>query len=319
MPRPPASKLHPALPDAPAANWVDRFAPESLAVFFRLARLDRPIGIWLLLWPGWWSLTASAHAASRLVELLILFALGALIMRSAGCIYNDLADRDFDARTARGAGRPLASGAVSAGAAAGVMLVLCLCGAAILFQLNRLSILLGFLCLPLIAVYPFAKRWSDWPQLFLGLAFSWGALLGWSAMSGSLAPAAFCFYAAAIFWTLGYDTIYALQDKEDDALLGLKSSARRLGGRVKPAVALFYGLSWLLLAGAGALMEAGGAYYAGLVFGGGHLAGQIIRLEPERVSSCLSAFRANRDFGAIIFAALLADLAGGWLVAAGAI
>src|SRR5690348_6574757 len=225
--------------DIHAGDWVDRRAPAALRPYMRLARLDRPIGTWLLLFPCWWGI---AFAAERWPDwrLIALFGIGAVVMRGAGCTFNDIVDRDFDAKVERTSVRPIPSGAVSVKAAIAFMLLQLAAGAAILFSLNRLSILLGFLVILLIATYPFMKRITYWPQFFLGLNFNWGALLGFAAATGVVATPALLLYAGGICWTLGYDTIYAHQDKEDDVLIGVKSSALALGAATRPALFVFY-------------------------------------------------------------------------------
>ena len=222
------------VPDAPSGNWVDARAPQAWKPYLRLARFDRPIGAWLLLFPTWWSQAlAEVSIGQPFPNLwyLLLFWLGAFIMRGAGCTYNDIVDRDYDARVARTAARPIPSGQVSVTQAYVFLAVLCAAGLLVLIQFNAFTIALGASSLLLIAVYPFAKRFTYWPQLVLGLTFKWGALVGWAAVTGSLSWAAFALYAGSVLWTIGYDTIYAHQDKEDDALVGLKSTALRFGRR----------------------------------------------------------------------------------------
>ena len=218
--------------DAPPSNWVDRHAPDFAKPYLRLMRADRPIGTWLLLWPCWWSAALAWKAAGTRIPdlwLLLLFAIGATVMRGAGCVYNDIADRDFDAQVARTRSRPIPSGQVSITQAAIFMVALCLIGLAVLLQFNRFAIILGMASLGIVALYPFMKRITYWPQTVLGLAFSWGALMGWAEVFGRLDAPALLLYAASIAWTVGYDTIYAHQDKEDDALVGLKSTALKFG------------------------------------------------------------------------------------------
>ena len=219
-------------------DWIERHAPHRARPYCRLARLDRPIGTMLLLWPCFWGISLAAGSRSWPdLRLLALFAVGALVMRAAGCVINDIADRDFDARVARTAGRPLASGALTPLNAWLFLSALLAGGLVILLQLNRTAIILGLAALPLVGVYPFMKRITWWPQAWLGLTFNWGALMGWAAAGGGADwwPA-LALYGAGIVWTLGYDTIYAHQDKEDDALIGVKSSARRLGDATRPCV-----------------------------------------------------------------------------------
>ena len=298
------------LADAPRRNLVDRFAPAVWKPYLRLARLDRPIGIWLLFWPCLWGLTAAALETGRSAPsffLIMLFALGAILMRSAGCVFNDMADRDFDKRTPRTAKRPLATGEISLMRAALFLMVLCGLGAVVLFQMNALAISLGIASLGLVALYPFMKRITYWPQIFLGFVFNWGALMGFAAEAETLAFSAWSLYAAGIFWTLGYDTIYALQDRDTDALIGVKSSALILGDRFWHGVACFYGASCLCLLAAGIFLEAGAVYYLCLAPAAGHFVFQLRRLGREGVSSALSLFRSNRLCGALIALALMAE------------
>ena len=245
-----------ALPDAAAGNWVDRAAPAAWRPYLRLMRLDRPIGAWLLLFPCWWGQMLAELSIGRRYPspwYLALFLAGAVVMRGAGCTYNDIVDKDYDARVARTAGRPIPSGQVSVQRARLLLAVLALAGLLILLQFNGRTVLFGAASLLLIAVYPFAKRHTYWPQLVLGLAFSWGALLGWSAVTGSLSAAPVVLYAGSVLWTIGYDTIYAHQDKEDDLIVGLKSTALKFGAATARWLAAFYAGAALLWAIAGAL------------------------------------------------------------------
>lgn len=298
--------------DAPASNWVDRYAPDFAKPYLRLMRADRPIGTWLLLWPCWWSAALAWKAAGTRIPdlwLLLLFAIGATVMRGAGCVYNDIADRDFDAQVARTRSRPIPSGQVSIAQAAIFMVALSLIGLAVLIQFNRFAIILGMASLGIVALYPFMKRITYWPQAVLGLAFSWGALMGWAEVFGRLDAPALLLYAASIAWTVGYDTIYAHQDKEDDALVGLKSTALKFGPRTKPWLSLFYGAALALLLAAGALAGAGWPFFLGMALASAHLVWQVTTLDTDDAGNCLRRFRANRDFGAIVFLALLADMA----------
>ncbi len=242
--------------DAVAQTWVDR-APRPVQPYLRLMRLDRPIGTWLLFWPSAFGLALGAAAMGhgfepwRDARLLALFAVGSVVMRGAGCTFNDIVDRDIDAQVARTRGRPIPSGAVSVKQASAFLAVQCLIGLLVLVQLNLFSIVLGGSSLILVAIYPFMKRVTWWPQAWLGLTFNWGALLGFAAEAHGLALPAFLLYAGCFFWTLGYDTIYALQDVDDDALIGVKSTARLFGNRAPRFVAQFYALAWLLIAGSG--------------------------------------------------------------------
>ena len=299
--------------DAPAGNWVDRHAPAPVRPYLHLARWDRPIGTWLLLWPCWWAIALAMPVESRYLPdlyLMALFAVGAVAMRGAGCTYNDIVDRGFDAQVARTRSRPIPSGAVSVRAAWAFLVLQCLAGLAVLMSLNPFTIVLGIASLAPIAIYPFMKRWTYWPQLMLGLTFNWGALMGWAAVTGTLAPPAALLYLGCVFWTLGYDTIYAHQDKEDDLLLGLKSTALRLGTATKWWLYGFYTVALAAFAGAGALAEIGWVYYIGLGFGAWHLYRQVYATNLDTPSECLAAFRSNRDFGVIVFGALLAGTLG---------
>ncbi len=292
--------------DIAADDWVERFTPRSMRPYCRLARLDRPIGTWLLLWPCLWGIALAGARAWPDPWLLALFAVGALVMRGAGCVVNDIADRDFDAQVARTASRPLASGALTPlnawlflGALLGVGLI-------ILLRLNAVAIALGVGALPLIALYPFMKRITWWPQAWLGLTFNWGALMGWAAVTGGLAWPALALYGAGIVWTLGYDTIYAHQDKEDDALIGVKSTARRLGAATRPWLFAFYGAALALLALAGALVDLAWPFYLGLAAAGAQLAWQAGTVDIDDAADCLAKFKSNSPFGAMIFAAIVA-------------
>ncbi len=298
--------------DAPRGNWVDTWAPAPSRPYLRMIRADRPIGTWLLLWPCWWSTALAAIAGGERVPdlwYLLLFAIGAFVMRGAGCVYNDIVDKDIDGAVARTRSRPLPSGQVRVSAARAFMLALALAGFVVLIQFNPFAVVLGVASLAIVAVYPFMKRYTYWPQAVLGLAFSWGALMGWAAVFGRLDPAPVLLYAGCIAWTIGYDTIYAHQDREDDALIGLKSTALRFGDRTKPWLVLFYGLALAGLAGAGWLAGAGPVFFAGLAFGAAQLGWQVTTLDLDDSDNCLKRFRSNRDFGAIIFFALIADAA----------
>ena len=290
--------------DAAASNWVDRFAPRFAVPYLRLMRADRPIGWWLLLWPCWWSL-ALAGGGYQDWKLYLLFWAGAVIMRGAGCVLNDIADRDFDAKVEGTRARPIPSGAVSVSKAVIFMIALALAGLVILLQLSRLAIWLGVGSLLLIVIYPFMKRFTYWPQIFLGLAFNWGAVMGWAAMRNSLSAAPVVLYLGGILWTLGYDTIYAHQDKADDLIVGVKSTALKLGNRTKTWLWVFYGGAALLILSAGWLANSGVLFYPVMVFAAAHLISQIVTLDIDQPESCLVRFRANRSFGWIVFAAVL--------------
>jgi 4-hydroxybenzoate polyprenyltransferase len=301
-----------AVSDAGTRNLVDRFAPAALAPYLRLARADRPIGFFLLAFPCFWSVSLAARSLSDPYPdpwLLFLFAVGAVAMRGAGCTYNDLVDREIDAKVARTRSRPLPSGKVTPRAATIFMLALCLIGLAVLLSFNGPTIWLGLGVLPIVALYPFVKRFSYWPQAVLGLAFNWGALLGWPAVLGRLDWPAIVLYAGAVCWTIGYDTIYAHQDREDDDLIGLKSTALRFGRATKPWLALLYGVAWLAITAAGLMANAGTAFLLGMLAAAAQLAWQIATLDIDDAENCLRRFRSNRDFAAIVLGAILLDMA----------
>jgi len=310
MPRPTAQGK--AVADAGPANWVDRYAPAWLLPYLRLARADRPVGFFLLALPCFWSVALAGRSIGAPYPdplLLLLFAAGAIAMRAAGCTYNDIVDRDIDAQVARTQSRPLPSGQVSVTAAVLFMLALCLIGLAVLLSLNTFSVLLGLGVIPIVALYPFMKRISHWPQAVLGLAFNWGALMGWAAVLGGLDAAPLVLYAGAIAWTIGYDTIYAHQDREDDELIGMKSTALRFGSATKTWLSGFYALAWSAMVVAGLLSGAGGVFIAGMGLAGAQLAWQVATLDIDDPDNCLSRFRSNRDFGLLIFVAVIVDMA----------
>lgn len=293
-----------ALKAAERPGWIDRRAPKAIRPYLKLARADKPIGVWLLLWPCLWSIALAGQGRLDL-GLALLFTAGAFVMRAAGCTFNDIVDRKLDARVARTASRPLPSGEVGLFAAAAFLVLLLLAGLAILLQLDPFAILLGAASLPLIALYPFMKRVTYWPQAFLGLTFNWGALLGWAAARGGLEGAPLALYAASILWTLGYDTIYAHQDKEDDALIGVKSSALKLGPKTKPWLIAFYAGTLALLALAGGLAGMAWPYFAALPLAGAILAWQAVALRIDDAADCLAKFKANGWVGLIVFVGLL--------------
>ncbi|MFQ5774734.1 MAG: 4-hydroxybenzoate octaprenyltransferase [Kiloniellaceae bacterium] len=288
-------------------HWALRLAPRPARPYLRLVRIDRPIGTWLLLFPGWWSLSLAAVAAGRWPDpwLLLLFALGALVMRGAGCTYNDIVDRDIDARVARTAARPIASGQIPVPRAVVFLGAQLVVGLLILLQLNGFAVALGAASLVPIAAYPFMKRITYWPQAWLGLTFNWGALLGWAAEAGGLGAPALLLYAAGIAWTLGYDTIYAHQDKEDDALVGVKSSALKLGAATKPWLAVFYTLAALLMLATGAAAGLAWPFYLGLAAAAAQFAWQIATLDIDDPANCLVRFKSNRYTGWILLAGIL--------------
>jgi len=295
--------------DAVPQTWVDG-APIAAQPYLRLMRLDGPIGTWLLFWPSVFGLALGAAAMGHGFDswrdfwLIALFAVGSLVMRGAGCTYNDIVDRDIDAHVARTRGRPIPSGAVSAKQAAVFLAAQCAIGLAILVQLNIFSIALGAASLILIAIYPFMKRVTWWPQAWLGLTFNWGALLGFSAQAGHLALPAYFLYAGCFFWTLGYDTIYAHQDREDDALIGVKSTARLFGAQSGRWIALFYTAGLALILAAGLAAGFGWIFALLLLAAGAHLAWQVGALDAADPANCLRLFRANRDTGLLIATAL---------------
>lgn len=312
MTRAPAQGKASVVADAGARNWVDRFAPAALAPFLRLARADRPIGFFLLALPCFWSVALAERSIGEAYPdpwLLVLFAAGALVMRAAGCTYDDLVDRDLDAQVARTRGRPLPSGQITPRAAFIFMLVLCLIGLVVLLSFNSTTIWLGLGVIPIVALYPFVKRFSHWPQVVLGLAFNWGALLGWPAVLGRLDWPAVVLYAGAVAWTIGYDTIYAHQDREDDDLIGLKSTALKFGRATKAWLALLYAIAWLAIVAAGIMAHAGTAFLLVMMAAAAQLAWQIATLDIDDPENCLERFRSNRDFGAIVLAAILIDMA----------
>jgi len=289
-------------------NWVDSFAPGWARPYLRLARLDRPIGSWLLLMPCWWS-TALASVAAREsvpnVAHIVLFFIGAFAMRGAGCTWNDIADRALDARVERTRSRPIPSGQVSVGQAAGFLIALALVGLIVLIQFNAFTIATGVASLAIVAVYPFMKRITYWPQIVLGLAFSWGALMGWAAAFGRLDPPAFILYAGSIAWVIGYDTIYAHQDREDDALIGIKSTALLFGENTKPMLGIFFGAAVLLIGWSVYLVGASPVFWLALTAFAAHLAWQVRRLDIGDPDLCLALFKSNRDAGLILFAGLI--------------
>mgnify|MGYP001565275883 CR=1 FL=1 len=296
--------------DIKSDGWIGRYLPEKLHPYVYLARLDRPIGIWLLLLPGWWAIILASGGARSLnfydIKLLILFAIGAVVMRAAGCVVNDLWDRKLDALVERTMARPLAAGTVGVKQAFLFLFLLLLAGLWVLLQIPSLvTVLLGILALPMIALYPLMKRLTWWPQLFLGMIFNFGALMGWSAVSGVVDLPSVVLYLGAIFWTLGYDTIYAHQDKEDDMRIGIKSTALKLGVHSKKWLAGFYAAAWLLILGAFIIAQAGILSVLVLLAAAAHFYWQINRLDINDPQSALDIFRSNRDLGLIILAAAL--------------
>lgn len=292
--------------DARSDNWVDRHAPDFAKPYLKLARLDRPVGTWLLLWPCWWSIILARPVLDlETLKLFVLFGAGALVMRGAGCTMNDIADRKFDGAVERTRLRPIPSGQVKVWQAVVWMGVLSLVGLGVLLQLPNTAIWLGVGSLALVAIYPFMKRITWWPQAWLGLTFNWGALMGWAAVTDTVGLPALLLYVGGLFWTLGYDTIYAHQDKEDDALIGVKSSARKLGEHSRVAVAIFYAIT-ILFWGLAA-REAGFSHwfllpYTLVVF---HFGWQTLWVLFIDRDDCLQKFKSNIGLGAIMLGALL--------------
>lgn len=295
-----------ANPDIVAGNWVERWLPNAARPYARLMRLDRPIGSWLLLLPCWWGTAMASTGMWPSLWLLLIFAVGTIVMRGAGCTYNDIVDRDFDGMVARTATRPIPSGDVSLRQAIVFLIALLLAGFAILLTFNAYTIWLGVLSLVLVFTYPLMKRVTYWPQIFLGLAFNWGALMSWAAVKGVLDWPAVVLYMAGIFWTLGYDTIYAHQDKEDDALIGVKSTALKFGDRTVPWLIGFYVLTALLIAVAAAMANSAWPFWPFWIAGCAHLAWQVRRVDIDDPDDCLAKFKSNRDFGLLMFAGLIA-------------
>ena len=291
-----------ALPDTVARSWVG-YLPERLRPYARLARFDRPIGTWLLFWPCAWGVALAGGLPAKW-PLLIWLGVGALAMRGAGCVYNDIVDRELDARVERTRDRPVASGRVSVRAAWAWLTLLSLVGLVVLLQLPLTAQLVALASLGLVAAYPFMKRITWWPQAWLGLTFNWGALVGYLAVSPADVGPALLLYAGGLFWTLGYDTIYALQDIEDDALAGIKSSARRLQTQVRPAVAGFYGMAVAFWAGAMLLTGAPVAVLA-LAPTALHFVWQLRRLDPADPANALRLFRSNSLVGLLLFGAFV--------------
>tara|TARA_R110002167_G_scaffold27139_7_gene92606 strand:- start:3395 stop:4435 length:1041 start_codon:yes stop_codon:yes gene_type:complete len=338
------------LPDA-GANWVDRHAPARLKPWLKLGRFDRPIGIWLLLIPGWQGIALALSQYRWMPDLydawlVVAFAVGACLMRAAGCAFNDIVDRDIDAQVARTALRPIPAGQISVKQAWAFVIGCSLVSLLILLTLNLTAVLLGFGSLALVAAYPFMKRITWWPQAWLGLTFNWGALMGFAAATGGLtvttwiaygglqgvqpwqdltvfgvnsryltdpghiALAALLLYLGGVFWTLGYDTIYALQDIEDDAMVGVKSSARRLGTNVQRGVGIFYALTVILTLAAGLTAGLGPVFYVALLPWAAHLVRQIRDVRPDDPGLALRLFRSNREAGLILLLAIILGTVG---------
>ena len=303
------SDAAPRVADA-TGNWVDTRAPSWSRPYLRLSRLDRPIGSWLLLMPCWWSAALAAgvaHDVSQLPLVIVLFLIGAFVMRGAGCAWNDITDRDLDAMVERTRSRPIPAGQVSVPQASAFLVAQALVGLAVLLQFNRFAIMTGIASLVIVAVYPFMKRITWWPQIVLGLAFSWGALMGFAVTFARIDLTALVLYAGSIAWVIGYDTIYAHQDAEDDALIGIKSTARLFGDRTYQALIVFYGLAVILIGVALTLAGVLWPAWVGLAAFAAHLGWQIARLDVGVPALCLRVFKSNRDAGLLLFAGLLVD------------
>jgi 4-hydroxybenzoate polyprenyltransferase len=292
-------------------NWVDGLAPALTRPYLRLARLDRPIGSWLLLMPCWWSVGLAGMQADRLPSLwhIVLFFIGAFAMRGAGCTWNDLVDRDLDTKVERTRSRPIPSKQVTVLQATLFMLAQALVGLLVLLQFNSFTVLCGFASLLVVAIYPFMKRITYWPQIVLGLAFSWGALMGWPAAFGRLDWQPLVLYAGSISWVIGYDTIYAHQDREDDLTIGIKSTALLFGENTRPILAAFYAGAVLLIGAAGLMSGGSLIFLLGLIGFAVHLSWQVLRLDIDDSAHCLMLFKSNRDAGLILFGAMLIEAA----------
>jgi len=290
-------------------NWVDVLAPAVTRPYLRLARLDRPIGSWLLLIPCWWSVGLTGMRLHHVPNLwhVVLFFIGAFAMRGAGCTWNDLVDRDLDAKVERTRSRPIPSGQVTVAQATIFMVAQALVGFLVLIQFNRATVICGLASLLVIAIYPFMKRITYWPQIVLGLAFSWGALMGWPAAFGRLDWPALLLYAGSIAWVIGYDTIYAHQDREDDLMIGIKSTALLFQENTPRMMRIFYGAAVALICLAG--IDAGGRwiFIAGILAFAFHLLWQIRSLRIDDPAHCLMLFKSNRNAGLILFGAMLLD------------
>ncbi len=292
--------------DASKQNWVDLYAPEGLQPYMKLSRLDRPIGTWLLLLPCLWSIALAAPMGGfPNLWLFILFGIGALVMRGAGCTLNDITDRNFDGQVERTKKRPIPSGQVSLLQAFLWLGFQCLIGFLILLQFNTFAIMLGAASLILVAIYPFAKRFTYWPQFFLGLAFNYGALLGWAAVKGDLGVAPVIMYLGGIAWTLGYDTIYAHQDKEDDVLIGVKSTALKFGESTRSWLIGFYSVIFIALIMSGYVAGLTVPFYIVMAGAGAQLAWQIKNLDIDNPDICLLLFKSNKIFGLVVLAAII--------------
>jgi 4-hydroxybenzoate polyprenyltransferase len=297
--------------DIDRTHWTLRALPPALRPYGRLARWDRPIGVWLLLFPGWWAVAMAAPmgdgtALLQFGWLMAAFAIGSIAMRGAGCTWNDILDRDIDAQVERTRTRPLPAGEVGLSQAMTWMALQAVVGAAVLLTFNVFAVAVGLASLLVVAIYPLMKRITSWPQLVLGFAFNWGALLGWTAATGGLAPAAFALYAGGIAWTLVYDTIYAMQDRRDDTVIGVRSTARLFAARPRVWLTLFAVLAVNGFALAGILEGAGWLYFVAVAAVAMHLIWQIADLHAHDQADCLKKFRANRGIGWLLLAGILA-------------
>ena len=298
------------LPDAAPTNWVDRHAPPALRPWLKLGRFDRPTGIWLLMLPGWQGIALAGAMDRQWPDALLMLKVlvGAALMRAAGCAYNDIVDRDFDAKVARTAGRPIPSGQISVKQAWAFLVACALVSLVILLTMGAVAIGLGVASLGLVAAYPFMKRITWWPQAWLGLTFNWGALLGYAAATGRIEWPAVLLYASGIFWTLGYDTIYAVQDLEDDALAGVKSSALRLGSAAPKAVLGFYVAAFVLALAAAWVGGLGPLFLPPAALFGAHLSRQAARLDVSDGAAALALFKSNSLAGLMLAIALAAGM-----------
>ena len=304
-------RLKKAPEDTVKTSWVHKLAPDYAWGYLQLMRADRPIGTWLLLWPCLWSILLASHYYGDVdlvpnLELLILFSVGAFVMRGAGCVVNDLWDMEADAKVERTKSRPLPSGRVSVLGALIFLAILGLIGLFILLQLNHFTQIVGAASLVLVVIYPLMKRITYWPQLILGFTFNWGALLGWAAVSETIELPALLLYAGGIFWTLGYDTIYAHQDKEDDEAIGVKSTALRFGNQSRIWIGGFYTLTAILFLCAGWKADLGPIFYLAMIIAISHLAYQVKTLNIDDREACLKLFKSNHHFGVLVFLSILA-------------
>ncbi len=292
--------------DIPADHWTLRAVPEAWRPYVRLMRLDRPIGAWLLLFPCWWSLALAVPALdASALGYAVLFAIGAVVMRGAGCTINDIADKDFDALVERTRNRPIASGQISRRQAALFLAAQLTVGLIVLLQFPPFAIGVGIFSLALVFPYPLMKRITGWPQAWLGLTFNWGALMGWAAIKSEIGLPALLLYGAGVFWTLGYDTIYAHQDKEDDQMVGVKSTALTLGAATKSWLWGFYALAWAGMVGAGAAAGLNWWFYPAMAMAGAHFVWQNVAVHIDDPDLCLTVFRSNRWLGWLVLAAIL--------------